>query len=576
VAGFEGLYGNHAWLGIPFASAPTGALRWRAPRPPVPWKGTRQALKPGASCPQFASPGGGAAGEEPGEPSGNEDCLFLNVFAPRFAPGEVPRGSGRLPVMLWIHGGGNSTGDSRPYDGGRLAARHDLVVVTVHYRLGVFGWFSHSALRAQARDELDRSGNWGTLDLVRSLQWVRENIAAFGGDPNNITLFGESSGATNVLSLLVSPVARGSFQQAIAQSGSLNTVTPAEAENLSDSSEPGHESSSQEVLLRLLIADGAVDRSAAKVRAAAMSDAEIASFLRTKPADDILRVFDGAGLAGMYSYPGLIRDGVVIPTGEPLEAFSRPDGSAPVPAILGTNRDENKLFLLFGSEYVARLFGLPLWLKDERAYDLAAEYSSKFWKARGVDEPAAALQNSQAAPVFAYRFDWDEEPSVLWADFSKLLGAAHALEIPFVFGTFDLGPGNRFLWDPEKLAGRDRLSDAIMSYWAQFAYTGDPGRGRSGTLEPWKPWDASSEKAAKFLLLDTAEGGGMRMSADTVDTQTLLAQIADDDRFASQRERCDLYYQLARWGDALSEEEYATVGNAACRDFPFDSHPWPQ
>jgi para-nitrobenzyl esterase len=113
-----------------------------------------------------------------------------------------------------------------------------------------------------------------------------------------------------------------------------------------------------------------------------------------------------------------------------------------------------------------------------------------------------------------------------------------------------------------------------MSYWAQFAYTGDPGRGRSGTLEAWKAWDSSSPSAPKFMVLDTHEGGGIRMSAETVDTPTLLAQIATDDRFESPRERCNLYYQLARRGRTISEEEYATVGDGACRDFPFESYPW--
>ena len=351
-------------------------------------------------------------------------------------------------------------------------------------------------------------------------------------------------------------------------------MTRAEAENLQDSSLPGHEASSQEVLLRLLIADGAVDRSAAKVKAAAMSPAEIASFLRGKSVKALLGIFDGAGLAGMYSTPELIRDGPVIPLGEPLAIFGRADGTAPVPVLLGTNRDEVKLFLLFGSDQVARIFGLPVWLRDERAYDLAAEYPSKFWKARGVDEPAAAMQSARATPVYAYRFDWDEEPSILWLDFAALLGAAHALEIPFVFGTFDLGPGNPFLWDEAKREGRDQLSNAIMSYWDEFAYNGDPGRGRAGTLEPWRAWDGSRAEAPKFIVLDTPEGGGIRMSAESVDTRSVLAQIANDDRFETLRERCDLYYQLAFRGNTLSQEEYAKIDGGACRDFPFDRYPW--
>jgi para-nitrobenzyl esterase len=241
-----------------------------------------------------------------------------------------------------------------------------------------------------------------------------------------------------------------------------------------------------------------------------------------------------------------------------------------VPTILGTNRDENKLFLLFVSPHVRRLFGLPLWLIDGDAYDLSAEYQSKSWKAAGVDEPAAAMRKARSAPVFAYRFDWDEEPTVLWADFSRMLGAAHALEIPFVFGTLDLGRGNRFLWNEEKIPARDALSDAMMSYWTQFAYTGDPGRGRDGSLETWAAWDPSSASAPKFMVFDTPEDGGLRMSSDTVDSDQLVARLATDERFSSEQERCEIFLQFVQWRELVSEAEYAR----ACPDFPMDEHPW--
>jgi para-nitrobenzyl esterase len=574
VVGYAGKHDNHAWRGIPYAAAPVGDLRWRAPRPAKRWQGTREALVQGASCPQFAPPGGSRTGEKAGEPTGSEDCLSVNVFAPRFAPDAVPRNDARLPVMLWIHGGGNTIGSSEVYDGGRLASRHGLVVFAVNYRMGAFGWFTHPSLRERETDPFERSGNWGTLDLIEALRWVRENAAAFGGDPENVTIFGESAGGTDVFTLLASPPAQGLFQRAIVQSGGLRTTPLAEAENLRDASQPGDEFSSGETLLRLLLADGAVDRSAAKMRAAAMNAAETAAFLRSRSRDQILATYTGERFGGMYSIPMLIRDGHVLPEDEPAELLARLGGVADVPTLLGTNRDENKLFLLFSSDNVRHLFGLPLWFADERAYELEAEYHSKAWKASGVDEPAEAMTRVRATPVFAYRFDWDEEPSVLWADFSKMLGAAHAIEIPFVFGLFDLGPGNRFLWDEERIPARDALSDAMMSYWANFAYTGDPGRGRSGSLEEWKAWDASGTGAPRTLVLDTPADGGIRMSSDLVTSEALLAALARDDRFDSQRERCTIFYQFAKWGRVLSEEEYAGVAGGACSGFPIDAYPW--
>ena len=565
LVGYAGDYGDHAWRGIPFATPPVGDRRWRAPRPPEGWEGTRKALEQPAACPQFALPGGEV---EAGQPTGEEDCLYLNVFAPRMTPEEVPEGAERLPVMFWIHGGGNTLGDTRVYNGGRLAEVHDVIVVTVQYRLGAFGWFTHPSLRLEGYDGRDLSGNWGTLDLIRALDWTRENIAAFGGDPGNITIFGESAGGTNVFSLLVSPLARDRFQRAIVQSGGLWTVSRAEAENLSDAAEPGHDFSSGEVLLHLLIADGAVDRAAAKVRLAAMSPPEVASYLRGKSAYEILGAYDGGDMA-MYDAPLLIRDGVVMPAALPAEVLAS-GGAADVPTILGTNRDETKLFLVFSSQHVTRAFGLPLWLKDETQYDLESEYGSDSWRARGVDEPAEAMLAGRGSGLYGYRFDWDEEPTVLFADFSKLLGAAHALEIPFVFGTLDLGRGNRFLWDEERIPARDALSDAMMSYWAHFAYTGDPARGRSGTLAKWHAWDGSGPRAPRSLVFDTPEDGGIRMSSDRITGESLLARLEQDDRFADERGRCGVYYGFLRFSELIDEPDYA----ARCPDFPADDYPW--
>lgn len=216
IVGAAGDAGEHVWRGIPFAQPPTGDRRWRAAAPMPPWTDTREALTVGSPCPQYASPLGGVPGKE-GSVVGSEDCLYLNVYAPRFAAKDVPAGAQRLPVMLWIHGGGNSIGEAGFYHPGKLAADERVIVVTTNYRLGPFGWMRHAALRDGASLE-EQSGNFATLDLIRALQWVHENIAAFGGNPDNVTIFGESAGALSVELLLASPAARGTFDKAIAQS----------------------------------------------------------------------------------------------------------------------------------------------------------------------------------------------------------------------------------------------------------------------------------------------------------------------------------------------------------------------
>lgn len=246
VVGFVGDYGGHVWLGIPFAKPPVGGLRWRSPQAPDSWQGVREAMSFGSHCVQLPSRFAGVEGEA-GVPSGREDCLYLNVYAPRFAPEQVPSGERVLPVMMWIHGGSNSIGLAGLYDGGRLAATRDVIVVTINYRLGPLGWFRHAALRVGAENEEERSGNFGTLDQIAALEWIRDNIAAFGGDPGNVTIFGESAGARDVTNLLVSAPAAGLFHRAIAQSGSCYNDSVEVAENFRDDAKPGHRGSSNEV-----------------------------------------------------------------------------------------------------------------------------------------------------------------------------------------------------------------------------------------------------------------------------------------------------------------------------------------
>ena len=564
----------HVWRGIPFAAPPVGALRWRAPRPPEPWTDTLQALEFGAACMQFGGPMSGPGSVE-GEPAGSEDCLTLNVFAPAMAPGAVPTGEARLPVMVWIHGGGNTVGSAHAYNGSTLAAERQVLVVTVQYRMGAFGWFTHPALRDdEGASADDRSGNFGTLDLIRGLAWVEENIGAFGGDPERVTIFGESAGGTNVFSLLLSPRAAGLFSGAIVESGGLGLDTVASGHNFVDDPEPGDPQSASEVAAALIVADGgASDREAAKRALATMPDPELAAYLRGIPAGRLLGQYAGERLGGMYELPKLFRDGHVLPAGEPIEELERAASERPLPVMLGTNRDENKLFLAFGSSHVARIRGLPVRMKDQLAYDLESEYASTSWKATGVDEPARAIARAGGS-AYAYRFDWDEQPKLLWLDIATLIGAAHALEIPFVFGRLDLGRANRVMFDADRKPAAETLSQQMTSYWTQFASTGDPGSGRNADLPPWTPWSSAGPDAPKYLLLETEEDGGLRMSADDVTMEGLLGQLATDTRFENDAQRCEQYRNFVIWSGQLSEDEYPQVGGGVCAPYPLADHPW--
>jgi para-nitrobenzyl esterase len=575
VVGGQGRNGSHAWLGIPFAAPPVGDLRWRAPSPPQNWSGTRSALSYGSACPQYASPIGGDTTVPLGQPTGSEDCLTLNIWAPPFTPDQVPQIPARLPVLFWIHGGGNTIGTASFYDPSHLAVSQGVIVVTTQYRLGPFGFFRNKALRADELDTAAQSGNFGTLDLIRALQWVRDNIAAFGGDPEDVTIFGESAGGMNVLSLLVSPEARGLFHRAISESGGLSSTTPDDAENFVDDASPGRKQSSNEILLRLLQRDGtAKDRASARAKLASMSDGDVDAYLRGKTTNQILTAYTFNERSGLIDMPLVFHDGAVLPTQEWTERYADPKGWNRVPVILGTNHDEAKLFLAFDPVRVWRLLGIFPKYVNEASYEAASEYLSRAWKVRGADEPAAAMRKSGATDVYVYRFDWHGEPVIAGADLSHLIGAAHSLEIPFVFGRFDLGKAGEILFSRTDAAEREDLSAAMMSYWTQFARTGSPGRGRQGNLTAWTPW-ADGADAAKFLVLDTPSEGGIAMANAEEKADRVLADLEADVRLARPVEKCRVYRELAGFTRLIKPADFARVSSNVCAQFPYDDYPWP-
>ena len=552
VVGFVDALGSHAWMGIPFAAPPVGELRWRAPQPTPNWSGDLQALQAGNLCPQYASQLSGDGDVPTGGITGVEDCLYLNVWAPADAE--------NLPVMLWLHGGGNSIGHGGSYSGDALATQENVIVVTINYRLGPLGWFSHPALANG--DALDDSGNYGTLDAIAALGWARDNIAAFGGDPNNVTLFGESAGAADTLALMASPLAKGLFHRAIVQSGGFRTSTIATAQNFVDDLASGHAFSSREVVNQLLVRDGtAADRNTAKSQQQDTSNSELKSYLYSKTPEEILAVYDGGGF-GMINFVQLVADGYVLPKEPAEQIFASADTYNAVPVILGTNRDETALFMVRSPQYVENRLGIFPKLIDESVYLTDVRYGSLAWKARGVDDLARLMTRNQPDSVFAYRFDWDEEGSVMGYDLSTALGAAHGLEIAFAFGSFEGGMGLSYLY-PQTPA-RDALANSMMGYWANFARTGTPGRGSTGKEVEWTPWGKNDQR---MIILDTLADSGIRMSDEEVSTASVKAALATDTLVTSTRQRCQLYVQNFVRGGAFDKAEYDGFGAEGCAAF---------
>jgi len=563
VVGFIDKNQSHTWMGIPYAQPPEGDLRWRAPLPPTPWQGTLEALQAGDFCKQLGSQMESRPPKEWGKPIGSEDCLSLNIFAPAFAADSIPGGEAQLPVMVYVHGGGNMVGyaNQYKYSGRHLARTHNVIVVSFNYRLGPFGWFSHPVLNKDGSAE-DRSGNYGNLDTIRALQWVQNNIAAFGGNPNKVTVFGESAGGMNTYVLLASPLAKDLFQQAIIQSGiSSATTAQSRAQNYRTHSEQGSPNSSREVVNRFLIADGlASDASSATQYQDSMGEQELADYLRGKSADEVLAIYPSDGPLGLADVPALFADGTVIPARPLMEVYSNISDYNAVPVIIGSNRDEFKMLAMMDEALVTQKYGVLPRVKDKPYFEAYTSYLNDFIKANGVDEIAVTLSQSQGDSVYAYRFDWDELPTIAGTDMAEMFGAAHAAEIPFVFGMFDDTFMNNLFFDDDNIPGRDSLSASMSSYWAELAYSGTPGRGRNGTDPEWKPWRNAPANSEKYILFDDASDGGIQMSRDAITMSVLHQRLLKDTRFPDRATHSQMYDCLLKETPYWDAEEFEKLG----------------
>jgi len=435
--------------GIPFAAPPVGDLRWRAPQPAAHWGGVRQADAFGPVCMQNA--GGGS------DQKVSEDCLYLNVWTGAKSASE------KRPVMVWIYGGGYKTGSgSQPDYDGEALAKKGAVVVTINYRLGVFGFFSYPELTRES----DRrgAGNFGLLDSIAALQWVQKNIAAFGGDPKRVTIFGESAGAGLVANLMVSPQAKGLFHRAIGESSSWTTATIGRLGTLAEAEQAG-----------VKYADGLGAKSLAELRA--------------KPADQILK----AGRGG-----GPIVDGWSIPE-DPGIVFSQGKQND-VPVLVGSNRDES-----FGAtpanaaQYAEQSHKRYGDLADSfmKVYPGASDEQAKdsaFFAGR--DEMVFVMRNwarmeSKTGKSKAYVFFFTHQPPVQPNAKGGKFGpgphgsAVHTSELPYVFNN---------LRGPRAWTDEDRqVADTMSSYWVNFAATGDPnGKG----LPKWIAYEDNKNKNA--------------------------------------------------------------------------------
>jgi para-nitrobenzyl esterase len=437
-----------AFKGIPYAAPPVGALRWQPPRPVSPWPGVRKATEFGHRCMQLPVFPDMVFRDEQ-----SEDCLHLNVWAPA-------SGTDRLPVMVWIYGGGFQSGSSSEprQDGERLAAK-GVVVVSFNYRVGLFGFLSHPELTKESPHRA--SGNYGLLDQVAALQWVRRNITAFGGNPENVTIFGESAGSFSVSALMASPLAKDLFHKAIGESGAFFTA------------------GAQTLVTPTLAAS---EQSGAAFATAV--GAPTLAMLRAKPAEELLKAASGGPM--LRFAPNI--DGHMLRR-DVYTVFAE-GAQSDVPLLAGWNRDEIRASIVLGKEkptppgftaqtrsrfgeYADALLKAYPASNDEEALESAAALAGDLFVGYATWKWLEMHARTGRSPVYRYSFDRkipvaaghtvNGQPAT-----SADIGARHAGEIEYVFGTLDSIPN--VVWAPE-----DRtLSEQMMSYWTNFARTGDP------------------------------------------------------------------------------------------------------
>lgn len=460
--------GVASFKGIPYAAAPTGRLRWRPPQPAASWSGFWSAAAYGADCMQNPFPG--TVAPLAGPPA--EDCLYLNVWTP------ADPASKRLPVMVWIHGGGFDHGGSSAaiYDGSAFA-RRGIVLVNFNYRLGRFGFFAHPALTKE--NPREPHGNYGYMDQIAALEWVRRNIAAFGGDPGNVTIFGESAGGSSVLTLLASPMSQGLFHKAIVQSGGGRGSLA--RERYLDRAGPGGAPSAEAIGVAFALKHGITGEGP-----------EALAALRSLPAETVVAGLNETA-TGIPTYSGPMIDGkVAVETAD--EAY-RAGRAAKVPLMIGANsadigsargRTIEELFAAFGPDAE----------KARAAYDpggtgSVADLAALIGSDRAMLEPARFMARTLAAlgqPAYEYRFSY--VPEALRKEWK---GAPHASELFFVFDTLDAR------YSKDVTAADRAIAKAANAYWANFARSGNPnGEG----LRKWPAYDPVSD-----ILLDfTSEG----------------------------------------------------------------------
>lgn len=490
------------WLGVPYAKPPINDLRWKAPQKPDQWVGVLETKK----FPNVALQLSGT------NTVGSEDCLYLNIYRPNSE--EL-----NLPVMVFIHGGNNQSGSSQSFKGDVLAANTNSIIVSIQYRLGALGWLNIPAIKTG--NALEGSGNFGLLDIHEALVWVNNNIKAFGGNPDNVTISGQSAGGRDVMATLISPLFKGDFHKAIALSGGMTVTDP----------QVGKEIATQ-ALASLVVEDGI---KATKEEAVAWLNGA------SKEASQYLRNLSGERMAGLMTnaairmevFPHLFADGTVIPT-EGFGVFETGKYNK-VPIILGSDHSEFSVFAATDPMFVKAFYAGTL-EKDEvlaTQFEFVNKYGSMLYSGFNADRSAEKLVEVQDQPgIYAYRFAWGEDDTILLEGWGPLLGAFHGIDMDFITGKEETFVQTNYT--SENKLGREHLSQIIHQYIKNFLYTGNPnGEG----LISWDAW-SNIDGAPKLMVFNAdKEKAIIKMTNQSISEEEVFKAIDLDESISKEKKQ---------------------------------------
>jgi para-nitrobenzyl esterase len=508
------------WRGLPYAKAPVGELRWKAPQRPEPWSGVRDASKPGNIGIQLTADG----------VIGSEDNLNLNVFRPDTE-------KDYLPVLVYFHGGNNQTGSSAELPAAKLAVNADIVVVPLQIRLGLLGFNNLPALKTG--NPLEDSGNYSLLDIALALDWVKENITAFGGDPRNITVSGYSAGGRDVMALLVSPLFKDKFQKAFSFSGGLTLADPEKSRKVI-----------ARYIAKLVLEDGKAKTENEAVEWLLKDSEDVRRYLYGLTADRLAGLV-GNALIRLSAFPHLFKDGAVLPK----EGFDTHHYNS-VPIVLLASATEFSPFAVI-DPYFAQAAKEKKFLSDPKVrgeVEFVIKHGSRLYEYFNAEQSAEKIFDKYSAPIYTVDILWGTDKDIVGEEFAVLSGAAHGIFRPFLT---DEPIGLRTTY-PQAFEndGVRELTKLFQQYLSNFLYSGNPnGRG----LPAWRAWESAKSGLAQLLL--NADKNGAVVSQTSVRTtyEQIIKEIEADNSVSSEAKKTILSKVLnGRWFSEELDKHFGT------------------